>query len=337
MEFKEIMTKTVIKGKDLQGSILCKVLPKDMIARLGHEYKYKIGVNEDIFPLDTEKEDGNGLHFFYLSSLANHLRNGDLLAFVSIPDDEDVYVNKSRRLISGIEFRTHRLIVRSVMSLSDPATWEYLFHLEYRLDTLLSYEVRYLTYNGHLDALKYIYEKGADISSFVDEHVRDAAYGGHLDIIKFLIVNVAKIRWGLDDALKWAASKGHLDTVEFLVSQGSKVTASGNYALRRAAEFGHLQVVKFLCEHGADVTAHRNDAIKCAAINNHVSVVRYLHEQGADIKACKIKRVYGFVQDKVFREKNKEYSVMYEYLFYAIIYGPCYCIEQMARGAAKAS
>lgn len=330
MENAKIKAGTVIKGRDLKDKILCKVLHKGMVTNSHYAFQYKIGLNEDPYPLETKKDNGHGLYFNKLRYLTDCLGYGDLLAFVTVPDDEDVYVVKD---FFSCELRARRLIVRSVMSLSDPATWEYLFHLGYQLDNCLCREAIYLASKGYLDALRYIYKNGADISTLVDEMLKEAAEGGHLNIVKFLFENAAKISWGLDEALKWAASGGYLETVRFLVKHGADVTVSGNYAIRHAAAQGHFDVVKYLCDHGADVAAHRNDAIKSAAIGGHLSVVRLLQEHGADIMACKIKRVYDYVYDM--SHSDKEYKAMYNYLLYMIKYGSCCYIEHMARANAS--
>lgn len=330
MKSREIKAGTVIKGRDLKDKILCKVLHKGMVTNSHYAFQYKIGLNEDPYPLETKKDNGHGLYFNKLWYLTDCLGYGDLLAFVTVPDDEDVYVVKD---FFSCELRTRRLIVRSVMSLSDPATWEYLFHLGYHLDDTFSREAVYLASKGYLDALRYIYENGADISTFVDEMLKEAAAGGHLNVVKFLFENVAKISWGIDEALKWAASRGYIDTVRFLVKHGADVTVSGNYAIRYAAAQGHLETVKFLVKHGADVKAHRNDAIKSAAIGGHLSVVSFLQEHGADIKACKTKRVYDYVEDM--SHSDPEYKAMHNYLLYMIEYGSCCYIEHMARANAS--
>ena len=80
---------------------------------------------------------------------------------------------------------------------------------------------------------------------------------GHLDVVKFLVKRGADVAQK-NLALSSAVNKGHLDVVKFLVENGADVQARENSALRWAARYGHLEVVKFLVENGADVQAREN-------------------------------------------------------------------------------
>lgn len=333
MENNKFVGGTVIKGRDLKDQILCKVLLRNMSVNQAYAFQYHVGLNEDTFPLNTKNSEcGHGLHFVCMEGLKEIMSDGTLLAFVEVPDDEDVFVIK-RSL--HFEFRTHRLIVKSVMDLSSASTWDYLFSLGYSVSGWYSGEAMYLAGRGYLDAFRIIWEKVTYVSQHVNEMLREASMWGNLNIIKFLVESSARITWGLDDALPWAAKNGHLETVEFLVSIGAKVTCHGNKAIQEAAANGHLEIVKFLCDNGADVSAHKNAAIRSAAMNNHLPVVIFLQKQGADIGACAVDWVYEYVRDKSRRDKNSSYKVMHNYLYYMTKLGPCECIERMARACAS--
>lgn len=329
---------SLIKGKDLKGCILCKTLSTDMVSNKYFPYEYIIGMNEDTYPLDTTNEDGHGLHFNFMPCTLFAYGTGSLLAFVEVPDDEDVYVGRRSCIQEFIEFRSRRLIVKSVMSLNAPETWEYLFHLGYKLDTISCSEIHYLAYMGYVDALKYVLEECGGkmyLTPWIDSIVGDAAKEGRLNVIKYLFENMSGLTWGLNAAFKWASENGHLESVKYLLAAGADIKVSRNYPVRKAAERGHMEVVRFLYANGADITACNNYAIRGAARNNHLSMVRFLHEHGADITACKKDpMVFEIIQKKYWElyrggnEKN-EYEGIYYYLHYAINFGPYYYLERM--------
>ena len=51
--------------------------------------------------------------------------------------------------------------------------------------------------------------------------VRYASYNGHLDVVKYLVSQGADIRADNDEAVRWASFNGHLEVVKYLVSQGA--------------------------------------------------------------------------------------------------------------------
>ena len=84
----------------------------------------------------------------------------------------------------------------------------------------------------HLDVVKYLVEKGADIHAANDYALRYASFNGHLDVVKYLVEKGANIHAVDDYALRYAADNGRLDVVKYLVEKG--------------ARNGHLDVVEYL-------------------------------------------------------------------------------------------
>ena len=93
---------------------------------------------------------------------------------------------------------------------------------------------------------------------------------GHLDVVKYLVERGADIHQ-YEYALVLTAEKGHLDIVKYLIAQGANIHQY-EYALVLAAEKGHLDIVKYLVDHGANDV----EAIDLAYKNGHPNAVIYL-------------------------------------------------------------
>ena len=263
--FKEGM---IIKGKDMEGYTLCKILSEDMNMR---GFQYKIGMNEDINPLEREGCCKAGLHFCLVQDVCKYLDYGTKLAVVGISDEEDVYVDTEK-------FRTHRLEIREVMPLNEAAAWEYLVKNGAEITMGDDQAVRWAAMKGYLEIVKYLHKNGADITAADNYTVRYASVNGHLDVVRYLHKNGADITARDNFAVQMAAKHGHLEIVKYLHENGADITAECSHALRLAAENGHLEVVKYLHENGADIRAVHDHAIKAAARNGDLEMVRYLYE-----------------------------------------------------------
>ena len=270
MKFKQ---GTMIKGKDLKGQILCKVLTEDMIMK---GFQYHVGENVDINPLAKEGSCRAGLHFCLIEDILDFLCYGIKLANVEIPENEDVYVDENK-------FRTHRLIVKEIFLLNKPEAWEYLISQGIDITADDKYAVRYASENGHLDVVKYLHKNGTDITAANNYAVRLSAQFGHLDVVKYLHENGADITADSNCAVRYASENGHLDVVKYLHANGADITADDNYAVKWSAENGHLDVVKYLHANGADITADDNYAVRWSARNGYQDVVDYLLANGAHL------------------------------------------------------
>ncbi len=227
---------TLIKGKDLKGYILCKILTEDMVMR---GFQYKMGLNEDVNPLATTGSCEAGLHFCLIKDVYWYLYYGSRLALISIPDDEDVYVDIGK-------FHTHKIDIKEIMHLGEAETWMYLC------------------------------KNGVDITANNNNAIVWAASYGYLEVVKYLHKNGADITAQDNDATVCAAEHGYLEVIKYLHENGADITAQDNCAVRWAAESGYLEVVKYLHENGADITADDNYAVRCASEEGHTDVVEYL-------------------------------------------------------------
>ena len=87
MQDDKFIEGTVMKGKDLKGYTLCKILSEDMKLR---GFQYKIGMNEYVKPNILGGDYREGFRFYLIEDICRYLSHGTKLAMVSVPDEEDV-------------------------------------------------------------------------------------------------------------------------------------------------------------------------------------------------------------------------------------------------------
>ncbi len=100
--------------------------------------------------------------------------------------------------------------------------------------------------NDHLNVVKYLVEKGADIHVNNEIALRNAIYYGNIDVIKFLVENGANIHILNNQPLVDSCSDGYLVVVKYLIEKGANIHSNDDEPLRRASNDGHLDVVKYL-------------------------------------------------------------------------------------------
>lgn len=241
MKKKKFKSGTIIKGKNLKGVILCEVLPDDMEI---NEHTYQMGENIDKIPLNVNVLSGAGLFCYHIKHIFEYLDWGNHLAIIEIPDDEDVYVDDDK-------FRTHRLIVKEIMSLKEISTWKYLGVHKIDIKSNQNKAIRHTAKEGYLDIVKYLYKRGADITDYNNE------------------------------AIRLAATYGHLDVVKYLQSNGADINADNNRALVYAAMFGRLNIVQYIYENCSGVSNEIfEEAMLFASYNDKTSIVEYLQQKG---------------------------------------------------------
>jgi len=76
--------------------------------------------------------------------------------------------------------------------------------------------------------------------------VRVSAANGHMEMVKYLVARGANVRDDNDYALVWAAASGHLEMVKYLVSHGANVRAQDDKALRLSSTHARLAVINYL-------------------------------------------------------------------------------------------
>ena len=255
---------TVLKGEDLRGIALCKILSQNMIMK---GFRYQIGVNEEVNHSCSEK----GLHFSTVQDIGCYLDYGEKLAIVTVPNNEKIYVDAHG-------FHAYRLNIERILPLNKSAAWEFLMKNGAPISGQKPLAICYAAQKGYLDVIKYLYENGADITARSQFPVRWAAKNGHLEVVKYLHKNGADITAFDNFAVRWAAAGGYLEVVKYLHENGADITAHGNEAICRAVAGGYLAMVKYLHRHGADIAACDHRIVRWAAKYGYTDIVRYLHK-----------------------------------------------------------
>ena len=129
---------------------------------------------------------------------------------------------------------------------------------------------------GNLAVVKYLLERGADISYHLSAAIIWASNCGHLEVAKYLVRHGSDVNARNGDALIFASYNGHLPVVKYLIRNGSNISSQNNKAVIEATRRCHLHVVKYLIRNGADISAQNNRALKYAIKNNQDDGIVYL-------------------------------------------------------------
>lgn len=213
MDTEKFESGTIIKGRDLKRYTLCKILSEDMCMR---DFQYHIGMNEDVKPFAKSGRCKEGLYFITMGEVLKYLHHGTKLAVITIPANEDVYADDGK-------FRTHRLTIKKIMGLKDVTTWKYLHRHVVDFTAEHNMALRYVAYNGYLEALIYLHQHGVDITVNDNFAVKVAAQQGHLEIVKYMHQHNADITVNNNSAIKWASCMGHIDIVSYLYRHGAEL------------------------------------------------------------------------------------------------------------------
>ncbi len=122
---------------------------------------------------------------------------------------------------------------------------------------------------------------------FGDDALTIAALNGHLEIVKKLRARGANVNRPGWTALIYAATNGHDDVVRYLLAEGANIDAgspNGTTALMMAVREGRVSTAELLIARGADVN-RRNDAgasaLDWARRGNDSAMVARLTRAGA--------------------------------------------------------
>lgn len=103
--------------------------------------------------------------------------------------------------------------------------------------------------NGDINMVKRLIQIGA---TSYDIALKEASLFGHLEIVKYLIEKGANIQANNNLALRMAVMNKHLDIVKYLIENGADIHINNEYILRKATELNHLEMIKYLIENGAN-------------------------------------------------------------------------------------
>jgi ankyrin repeat protein len=149
---------------------------------------------------------------------------------------------------------------------------------------------------GQLEHVEHFVEKDAELARAYSPDgfpvVALAAAFGHFPIVKYLFEKGADLTAAATNgtgynALTGAVASGHEEIAIWLLENGADANyryGPGYTPLLTAAANGHLNIVKDLLAHGADIHAKANDgktAIAIAEERKHPEVAEYLRSKGA--------------------------------------------------------
>ena len=126
---------------------------------------------------------------------------------------------------------------------------------------------------GEHHQVKHFIDNGLVLYNF---SLKWACQGNHLEVVKFLIEKGADVTTDNNYPIRCASRKGNIEMMKYLISKGADITAKKHYAVRYASRYGHLNVVKLLVKHGSNISDKDNYALRLASMNGHYEVVKYI-------------------------------------------------------------
>jgi hypothetical protein len=122
--------------------------------------------------------------------------------------------------------------------------------------------------NGHLDALKFLHERGCPWDACV---CTAAASKGHIEVLRYLHEHGCP--WAVH-TFEAAPYCGRVEVVRYLHEHGCPWTA---HVLEIAAHCGNLEIVRYLHEHGCP---WNGKVFESAVRGGNLAVLQYLYERG---------------------------------------------------------
>jgi len=170
--------------------------------------------------------------------------------------------------------------------------------------------LRYSVVGCHLNAVKFLIEKGANVHVLIDTPLRKSASCGAIELVKYLVSVGADINARDGYPLACGASNGHISVVKYLVGVGANI--HNNFAVGTSVRYGHIEVVKYFASMGVNIHEVPHVCEVCA-LSGNIEMMKYLMIIGTpplDV-ALRIGAEYGhldFVKYMVSIGANVRYS-----------------------------
>ena len=157
--------------------------------------------------------------------------------------------------------------------------------------TIESSAITHAAHNNNLEMVKYLEEKGVNIS-YDDDIVAHAAKANNLEMVEYLVKKGAKID---NNAVAYAAKNNNLEMVKYLVESlienayadddhdpfiDHNELINGAKAVVQAVKVNNLEMVEYLIGKGAKIN---HDAVEQAAELKNLDMIDYLFKKGASI------------------------------------------------------
>ena len=130
---------------------------------------------------------------------------------------------------------------------------------------------------GNLEMLKYCFSNDCPYDE--KQACKHAAIEGHLDCLRFLFDKVKPSRETVEEASRRAAGKGHTDILKYCVEERKIFDVVKLSCVTAAAKFGQLDCIKYLIEE-ARAPLDQWFYIASARYDEHTECVNYLQEKG---------------------------------------------------------
>ena len=131
---------------------------------------------------------------------------------------------------------------------------------------------------GNREMLKYCFYNGCPCDK--NASCKQAALGGHLDCLRFLFDKVKPSRETEKEVAIKAAGKGHTDIVKYLVEERKIPEVVKASCVTNAAKYGHLDCINYLVDE-AKVPLTYWRYIACARYYEHPECENYLLAKGS--------------------------------------------------------
>ena len=155
-------------------------------------------------------------------------------------------------------------------------------------------------YVGDYPAVRRLVDQGSDINMNQNglTPLMLAAAGGHVDVVKYLGSKGADIHVEIQEGINaLTMASENLEVIMCLEKMGADLHANMAFMLSLSAANGSLDVVEYLVEKGADVNIGISDRlapVACAAAQGHLDTVKYLVGKGADVNADVWALIYAY-------------------------------------------
>jgi len=156
---------------------------------------------------------------------------------------------------------------------------------------------------GNLEILKYCFSNGCPYEE--KEACEQAVLGGHLDCLRFLFDKVKPSRETEKKAAHQAACGGHTDILKYFVEERKISDAVKQDCMKTAAMNGQLDCLKYLVEE-AKVPLNHGDFIACARYYEHPDCENYFLEKGCPEPTDEQYAIFVEDQQRDSEEENSE-------------------------------
>ena len=139
---------------------------------------------------------------------------------------------------------------------------------------------------GHVNIIKYLIKRGADVHEYDNEALQTSFMYNHLDVAKVLVNNGADVNTNMGFPLRICVRRGWIEMIKYFVEQcGADVINCGwNCDINDAVTNGHEKIVMYLLNKGIDAKVISREALWHCIKKGYIDMAKNLIKQaGVDI------------------------------------------------------